>query len=166
MRWIRENDEGHINAFFGSREAYEAIPGWGEKMPSLDHDQPYQRLDHGYDETKETLEVEDLHQAATFRGGVLLGSASRAPVESRPQDGEGGSPDGESRPPEGAAWSGDMHEMLSWSCCQGHAFEMTPHTVLKGGHWCPECIAPPWDYSGIAKKNLFAAQVMSNGTGD
>jgi hypothetical protein len=37
---------------------------------------------------------------------------------------------------------------------------MTPHAVLKGGHWCLECISPPWNYKEIATKNSFAAQVL------
>jgi nucleoside-diphosphate-sugar epimerase len=28
LHWIENNDEGHINAFFGSRKAWEEIPGW------------------------------------------------------------------------------------------------------------------------------------------
>ena len=28
LRWVKNNDEEKLNAFFGSRENWEAIPGW------------------------------------------------------------------------------------------------------------------------------------------
>ena len=55
---------------------------------------------------------------------------------------------------------------LEWSCCQGHSFEMTPHAVLRGGHWCLECIAPASNYVEVAAKNSFAAQVLTGGSGE
>jgi len=132
MGWIDRNDAGRINAFYGSLNAYHHIPGWDRDMPSLDHAQPFTRLDHGYDESKEKLELKDLQQAAKFRGGVLV---SRK-------------------------WNGNLHEPLSWMCCQGHPFKMSPHAVLKGGHWCLECISPPWNHHLVVDKNHFAAQVL------
>ena len=133
MHWIRSGNEGRIKAFYGSLEAYRNIPGWDESMPSLDHAQPYTRLDHGYDESKEKLELEDLQQAAIFRGGGLISKE----------------------------WSGNMNQPLSWICCQDHPFNMTPHAVLKGGHWCMECISPPWNHHLVVEKNRFAAQVLN-----
>ena len=52
-------------------------------------------------------------------------------------------------------------EQLAWQCWLGHHFQMTPNTVLKGGHWCPHC-APQkigWDFDTEAKNNPFFAQV-------
>lgn len=132
LRWIVEGDSEKIRAFFGSEEAIRNIPGWDQGMPSLNHDLSFERLDHGYDETKEHLGMEELLTAAVFRGGTL----------------------------EEAEWMGDMHVKLSWVCCMGHSFKMTPHAVLKGGHWCPECLMPPWNYPEIAKKNKFVAQMF------
>lgn len=132
LGWLDRNDTGRINAFYGSLEAYHNIPGWDEDMPSLDHAQPYRRLDHGYDESREELELKDLQQAAIFRGGELV-------------SGE---------------WSGDMNQSLSWICCQDHPFKMSPQAVLKGGHWCLECISPPWNHHLVADKNHFAAQIL------
>ena len=132
MHWIRSGDVGRISAFYGSEEAYGRIPGWDADLPSLDHGQPYRRLKHGYDEEKTGWEIRDLQQAAGFRGGRLL-------TEN---------------------WEGDPHDRLSWECCRGHTFQMTSHAVLKGGHWCTECISPPWNYEALAKKNPFAAQVL------
>jgi len=130
--WVAHNDSGKINAFYGSLEAFQAIPGWGDRMPSLDQQQPAMRLTHGYDEDKETLDLEDLQTAAGFRGGVLKSDS----------------------------WGGDVHTPLAWTCCQEHTFEMTPHAVLKGGHWCVDCIGPPWNYQALVEDNPFAAQVL------
>lgn len=145
MGWIRNNDDGRINAFYGSMEAYRKIPGWDQKGSAedgivdqsmdqlLDHTRAHKRLDHGYNESKEELELQDLHLAAAFRGGQLVSGK----------------------------WDRDLGALLKWKCCQGHFFEMTPHAVLKGGHWCTECISPPWDYRVVAEKNPFAAQVLN-----
>jgi len=132
LAWIRNKDTGKINAFYGSMEEYLKIPEWDRNMPSLDHDQSFTRLEHGYDESKEKLTREDLHMAAAYRGGQL----------------------------KTLNWNGELHASLQWKCCQGHAFSMTPHAVLKGGHWCIECISPPWNYKLIAGQNPFAAQVL------
>ena len=132
MHWSGEGNTGKIHAFFGSLEDYGEIPGWDELMPSLDRQQDFRRLDHGYDESKETLKVDDLQQAAQFRGGLLVSDD----------------------------WNGDMHVSLTWKCCQDHTFEMSPHTVLKGGHWCVDCILPPWNYQEFTGKSKFAMQVL------
>ena len=42
---------------------------------------------------------------------------------------------------------------------EGHEFELKPYTVLKAGHWCADCLPPPWNYDEQAKKNPFFAQV-------
>ncbi|ORX78272.1 hypothetical protein BCR32DRAFT_247280 [Anaeromyces robustus] len=57
-RWINENDEEHIDAYWGSKKAWEEIP-------EIIH------IDHGYDETKpeSELTLEDMKRAAVFRGG-------------------------------------------------------------------------------------------------
>lgn len=132
MNWVKQKDMGRINAFFGSMDAHAAIPGWDEQMPSLDHNQAHIRLEHGYDESKVELELKDLQRAALFRGGSLLSEK----------------------------WDGNKHTLLSWKCCQHHSFEMSPHAVLKGGHWCITCISPPWNYRALVDKNIFATQVL------
>lgn len=134
--WVENNDTGRINAFYGSLEAYRSIPGWDQLMlsmdPALDHHQKHIRLNHGYDETKKELELKDLQQAAIYRSGQLVSKE----------------------------WNGNMHLPLTWKCYQKHTFKMTPHAVLKGGHWCLECISPPWDYHALVDQNRFAAQVL------
>jgi len=136
LGWIRNNDEGRIRAFYGSMEAFRNIPGWDEQMPCLDHDREYIRLDHGYDESAGKLDVEDLQKAAAFRGGELVTRE----------------------------WDGDLFSPVTWRCCRGHTFDMTPHTVLKGGHWCMECFARPAEYPDIAGQNPFMAQVVLSRT--
>jgi nucleoside-diphosphate-sugar epimerase len=132
MHWIRSGNEARIRAFYGSLEAFRRIPGWDAALPSLDHAQPHHSLKHGYDEEKRAWTLEDLREAASFRGGTLVTGT----------------------------WNGNMHEPLNWICCQEHSFAMTPHAVLKGGHWCTDCISPPWNYESLARKNPFAAQVL------
>ena len=78
-------------------------------------------------------EVDDLQQAARFRGGLLVSDD----------------------------WNGEMHVSLTWKCCQDHTFKMSPHTVLKGGHWCLDCILPPWNYQEFTGKSKFAMQVLN-----
>ena len=97
-------------------------------------------LSHGYDESKSDsqLTLDDLRQAAQFRGGQLVSQT----------------------------FDGDMHKKLVWQCHDGHRFEMTPFSVLKAGHWCPECIKRyVWDYDRLALNNPFYAQVLYDSFG-
>lgn len=131
--WFAKNNTKRLDAFFGGREAYEKIPGWGVDMEELKNgDTPEGLLDHGYDESKETLELKDLQGVAEFRGGSC----------------------------ETDDWSGDLFRPVEWKCAFGHSFTVKPNTVLKGGHWCPECEAPDWDFKRIAERNPFFAQVI------
>jgi nucleoside-diphosphate-sugar epimerase len=138
MHWIRHNDTGRIEAFFGSLDAWKEIGDWSTLSPDMDHSQPYQRLDHGYDESKQLLGLDDLRQAARFRGGDV----------------------------ENKKWDGDLDQKLQWHCARNHRFTLTPRSVLKGGHWCMECIAPPWDYSHMSRENPFAAQIFPLSKGE
>jgi len=137
LAWIRKGDLEKIAAFYGSIGQYMEIPPWDVAMPSLDHHQEHARLDHGYDEGKETLALEDLREAARFRGGSV----------------------------ESGEWTGNMFTPVKWRCCQGHTFGMTPNSVLKGGHWCLECITTSRNYPLIAGRNRFAAQVLDSAPG-
>ena len=56
-------------------------------------------------------------------------------------------------------WDEDMYSKLDWKCAFGHEFTGSPFMILKTGHWCPQCEAPPWHYDEIAKVNPFFAQV-------
>ena len=57
-----------------------------------------------------------------------------------------------------ANWDGDLYAPLKWECAFGHTFSARPFTVLKAGHWCPQCDAT-WNGDEKAKTNPFFAQV-------
>ena len=129
--WYNNRCDMRITAFYKDYETYESIPGWGIDMPQMNPEPEWHRLDHGYDESKGELELADLQDAAGFRGGECLS----------------------------ASWDGDMYSTLQWGCAFGHEFEGRPFTILKAGHWCPECVPPPWNFDDEARKNPFFAQV-------
>jgi nucleoside-diphosphate-sugar epimerase len=135
LHWIANNDEAHINAYFGSRAAWEAIPGWDRfdlKQLSLTPT----TLDHGYDESKspEAWTKADLQQAAQFRGGICHGDNDAGP-----------------------------HAPTRWQCTRGHGFEMTPNLILRGGHWCPTCMLNQDSYADVAARSPFFRQVFTEG---
>jgi hypothetical protein len=130
LYWYENQNDRRIAALYGSYEKYESIGDWDdEDMPDMRPQ--WKRLDHGYDESQEHLDFSDLQGAAKFRGGDLISEE----------------------------WDGDMYTKLKWRCAIDHEFNGTPYLVLKAGHWCPECLAPPWNDDEIAKKSPFFAQV-------
>lgn len=131
VHWYDHRNDLRISAFFKDYATYEAIPDWGVDMPQHDSEPTWLRLDHGYDESKPRLELHDLQGAARFRGGACLANS----------------------------WNGDWYIALPWRCALGHEFIAKPYTVLKAGHWCPQCVPPPWDYDEQARHNPFFAQV-------
>ena len=133
LHWLQTGDEKRIAAFFGCRSSWEKIPGWDTFELAWPSKKPL-RLNHGYDETKActALAIEDMRQAAQFRGGECLS---------------------------GAMLPGDLRSKLAWRCAFRHQFEASPMLVLRAGHWCPECLAPPWHDQEIASRNPFFAQV-------
>ncbi len=139
--WINNNVEGRISSFYKSKEDWAKIPDWGVDMPKMDMDpkipaDSYTRLDHGYDESKgiEGLELKDLQGIAKFRGGELLSKKYT---------------------------KGDIYTPLKWKCWQGHEFEATVNIIVRGGHFCPDCVPPKngWNWDAEAKNNPFFAQV-------
>jgi hypothetical protein len=133
LHWIEHDERDHIEAYFGSREAWRRIPDWRGFQPVRPAETPM-RLDHGYDESKprSTLALEDMAAAARFRGGACL-----AP----------------------SMVQGDLRTKLRWRCAFGHEFEASPTLVLLAGHWCPQCQPAPWNYATEARRNPFLAQV-------
>ncbi|HWU13667.1 MAG TPA: NAD-dependent epimerase/dehydratase family protein, partial [Caulobacter sp.] len=74
LHWLQADETDKIAAFFGSRQAWEAIPRDWDRFA---FDQPSKTptlLDHGYDERRapEDWTIADLRQAAEFRGGACL----------------------------------------------------------------------------------------------
>ncbi len=129
--WYKNRCDQRITAFFKDYETYESIPDWGVDMPQMDPEPEWHRLDHGYDESKGKLDLADLQDAAGFRGGECLSGT----------------------------WDGDLYSTLEWECAFGHEFTGKPYTILKAGHWCPECVPPPWNYDEEARRSPFFAQV-------
>lgn len=139
--WFRSGDEKRIAAYYGSREAWEAIPEWKD-FDLTPPSQEARTLSHGYDETKpmEEFTLEDMQKAAAFRGGKCLSETMA---------------------------KGDWDSELQWQCAQGHRFTATPRQVLLGGHWCSECFPDPWedgrpwDWDAEARRNPFFAQIWN-----
>jgi len=137
LGWLKTGNEQRIKAYFGSREEREKIGSWEEMRDiHLAGEEVAERLSHGYDESKPLaeLDIEDMRQAAEFRGGKCL-SESMA--------------------------KGDLTTKLEWECAFGHRFEASPALVLLGGHWCEECMPAPWRFDGEAERNPFLAQVWN-----
>ena len=157
--WIKHRVDGRVKAFYGSYENFEKIGTDWTKFPLLcegkieggeidykglkdiSKAQPY-LLNHGYDESKplEELEFKDLNEAATFRGGKCLSTDYKA---------------------------GNIHKKVRWQCRDGHEFESTPYTVLKGGYWCPNCCEPkPWRYGALADIPFYGQLYFDTHTED
>lgn len=132
LSWIRHKNDLRVKAFLGSYAEQQAISEWSSVDDELFT--KVVRLNHGYDETKEHLDILDLQQAAQFRGWNLLTTE----------------------------WNGDLFQPVEFQCALGHRFTSTPFSILKAGHGCPECDPPDWNYDEIARTNPFIAQVWHN----
>ena len=154
MRWVKSHEAAKVAAAFGSTDNIDLCPVSWDEYPLLSkgrladgeidydalRDDDYARthgylLDHGYDETKpdSELDIDDMRSAASYRGGKCLSESMT---------------------------KGDLYTKLLWECHDGHRFEASPYTVLKAGHWCPECCQPePWKFDILAKSIPFFAQV-------
>jgi hypothetical protein len=135
LHWIESHDRPKVDAFFGSHAEWKQLPGWGEAIPEPEGESGATRpLAHGFDDTlpDARLGLAEARSAAQFRGGQCLATALPA---------------------------GELHSLLPWRCAFGHEFTASAYLVLRAGHWCPECAAPPWNYDRIAAVNPFFAQV-------
>jgi hypothetical protein len=138
---IETNQEEWITSFFGSRDEQEEIKSWEEGYELYVPSKTPTYLDHGYDESKPTgdLDLNDIQGAAKFRGGECLSSSMA---------------------------KGDLYKPLRWKCHLGDEFDATPNLILKAGHWCPECERSAWDFAEQAKHSPFFAQVWTPLHGD
>jgi len=134
LMWIKNNKEDKIKAFFGSKEKWKEIPDWDKFVGVVDL--PHEKLNHGWDEsiTDNELALEHIKRAAEYRGGKCLSTNMI---------------------------TGDLKTKLKWICALGHEFRASPYLVLKTGHWCEECMKPPWNFDEQAKLNPFIAQVWN-----
>ena len=118
LSWRRSGDKEKIEAYFGSQELWDAQPGW-EGIERRPLDRRPLLLDHGYDENMEigSMTARDLDYVAQFRGGRHLQTLAPGTKENP---------------------TAEPTEL--WRCSQGHEFRATRWSVVRGGHWCPECL--------------------------
>lgn len=149
--WIKNNVTQRIHAYYGSLEAYKQIPDW-RHMDLSHNSREAIVLDHGYDESKpmEELTLNDLQQAAAFRGGKLLSNNKQVTAQGL------------------KLWD----TPLTWQSASGEQFEATPRLILLGGHWAPgdmpfpyrnisDTPERPWHWDKVAKHNPFLAQIWT-----
>ena len=136
VHFIRDYVEDHIDAYWGSKKAWDELP---TKLSDMKHFTNWDEvilLDHGYDESKPEadLDLEDIKGAAIFRGGICESNEMK---------------------------KGDWKQKLQFRCAFGHSFKASPRLVLEGGHWCPICENKSWNYGERAKFDPFFAQVWN-----
>lgn len=145
MTWVKENNIPKVIAFFNGIDSYNNIPkdwknvkliskgdfGDPDEMKKVEN---AKLLNHGYDESKklEDLTIEELKEAARFRGGDCLEES----------------------------FDRNIYKKIKWVCHEGHKFEASVFTILRGGQWCPECCNQSvWNYDQISKYAPFFGQV-------
>lgn len=135
MQILNSKNNEKIAALFRSKKDWETLKpiDFNYDLNILDINKVVY-ISHGYDENKPKTElnIEDIKQAAVFRGGKCLSSVMQ---------------------------KGDWKTKLNFECAFGHKFSASPTLVLEGGHWCEECEKESWNYHEIAKVNPFFAQV-------
>ena len=134
--WLDDNMEDHIDAYWGSKKAWEELPSKVSEMEDFNDWDKVVHIDHGYDETKpeSELTLEDIKGAAKFRGGTCDSTEMK---------------------------TGDWKTPLEFTCQFGHHFKGSPRLILEGGHWCDECERKSWNYGMRSKKDKFFAQVWN-----
>jgi nucleoside-diphosphate-sugar epimerase len=132
LKWIKNDEVEKIDAFFGSREAWENIQGWAVNKPSVSSlGEPRKS------KSQDIFSIDELREIALSRGGRCLSKEYF-----------------------------DMKTKMRWKCSMGHEWEATG-SLIKAGHWCPNCAPPPWDYGSIAKTDpLMAKYYYINHTKD
>jgi len=55
----------------------------------------------------------------------------------------------------------DVRTKLRWRCAFDHEWDATA-MLIRAGHWCPECAAPPWDYDTKAKADPLLGKFYYN----
>lgn len=144
QKWVKNKDIPRVTAAYGSLEAAQnASSDWKDyklmskgdfgDFDAMRDEKNANLLDHGYDESKaqEEWTIDDMRSAAKFRGGEVLDEKLTG-----------------------------AYGKIRWRCHAGHEFSASPYTVLRGGHWCPQCSLPsPWDFDRLSKHIPFYAQV-------
>ncbi len=137
--WV-DGDPEKMKAYYGSREAWEAIKSWKDVIPphyeknieKAREKGELHHLDHGWDESKSIYGLTDseIQAAAAFRGGKFLGQADGlTPTGGTVADcGPEGSQLGESA----RRQSGTRY---LWEDGDGRRFTASLEYVLLGGGW-------------------------------
>ena len=145
--WIRHNVTPRIHAYYGSLEAYRAIPDWKHADVSHNSNKPV-LLDHGYDESRNVDDLTDaeLQKAAAFRGGRYLGNDTW-------QDADGNTFKASRRLVLlGGHWS--PYEMP-------FPYEKADYARLDLSMAGYPLSTIPWHWDRVAKKNPFFAQLWA-----
>lgn len=134
IQWAKHPEKypSFLSAYFGNQLKWKQIPDFFTNMPTK---QEAKKIEYGYTrKSNGKYNLSDMKALAQFRGGECL---SKKYI--------------------------DNYTPLQWKCnlCE-REFEATPMLVTDGGHWCPHCQPPVWNYNEIAKKNLFLAQLYYN----
>lgn len=133
LKWIERNDTENIKAFFGSLDAWQNIPDWEHSIYAQQGKPTIPSSSmKDRENTPESNTIRDMQELASSRGGQCLSTEYV-----------------------------DTKTKLKWECAFGHEWEATPR-LLKAGHWCPECAAPPWDYDTQAKVDPALAAIYYN----
>jgi hypothetical protein len=173
MYWVKHNIEGRINAFFGSREKYKAIPETWDNykvlpsaeirdLKSADILDLRGKTEISEDDIKfiSDNEYKGKNKAVIFSHGYdEKKSDSELDIEDMRSAAKfrGGKLISEKMT------KGDLRTKLEWECHDGHRFFASPYTVIKAGFWCPTCCQPvPWNFDALAKKIPYFAQVWYN----
>lgn len=145
--WIRHKDYAKVYAYFGNDENIKMLSKKWSEFVLLEKNQNIEVSDykallenpttisHGLNEEKplDELDINDFISCAEYRGGSFLSKEHK---------------------------KGDLYSPAKWTCSENHTFELTPFSVLRGGHWCPYCNEfNVWNYDKLAKKNKFFASI-------
>ena len=139
LQWIKEDNTPYIEAFFGSRAAWEAIPGWADRepRPARESRQESEAAGHGRAAAGE-VGAGELADYAKSRGGVLLSPSFTG-----------------------------MQEKHRWRCGQGHEFDAMPRLLVGGGYWCDQCFPSAvegggWEWERQARIDPAVARILGS----
>lgn len=134
LKWIKSSDAEKIKAFFGSFDAWQRIPDWENSVYAQQKESTNSSpiIEIRVSAPEGSYTIKDMQELAGFRGGKCL-STEYVEIKTK----------------------------LKWRCAVGHEWLATTK-LLKTGHWCPECAAPPWDYDVQAKVDPALAAIYYN----
>ncbi len=173
MYWVDKNITGRINAFYGSKEQFDAIPRTWENYQLLPSEELKDLKSAEILDLRGKTEItpEDIAFISNneYKGKNKAVIFSHGYDESKPEseldiaDMQSAAKFRGGKLLSKTMTKGDLRTKLEWQCHDGHKFTASAYTVLKAGFWCPECCQPvPWNFDALAKKIPFFAQVWYN----